>query len=235
MPRAEFLTRWRYRKGEHVTILGPSQSGKTTLGFQLLESVISPDLLAYMLVMKPRDPTVSEFAKRANLRRVKTFPPSITSSLWDRFLGRHPSGYLIWPEHTYDPDIDDIRLYHDFRRAMIHAYRDRRPNIVVADEAGGVAKELNLERTLKTLLMRGSSNDTGCWEFSQRPVDMPVHGYSQATHLFMHRDPDKRNRERLREIAGQNDPKEIDQLVTFIPKHHFLYTHQAGGRLVIGP
>lgn len=233
MSREEFLDRWRYLDGEHVTVLGPSQSGKTTLGFQLLEKVTHPGRQAFVLCMKPRDRVVEAWGKQLGLVRARGWPPM--TSWWRRLIRAESNGYLVWPEHTYDFEIDDLRLYHAFRAAMIHAYKSKRPNIVVADEAGGIAKELNLERALKTLLMRGSSNDTGCWEFSQRPVDMPVHGYSQAKHLFMHRDMDKRNRERLREIAGQNDPKEIELITTHTPRHHFLYTHQDGGKVVIEP
>lgn len=230
--RQDFLERWKYNPGEHLTILGYTQSGKTTLGFQLLESVVHPKLQAMVLVMKPRDKTVSQWGRQLGLLRTRSWP-AFTG--WRRIFGAGQNGYLVWPSHTFDPDIDDPRHYRIFRATMLGSYKSKKANIIVADEAGGLAKELHLEKPLKTLLSKGSSMGTGVWEFTQRPVDMPALGYNGATHLFFHQDPDKRNRERLREIGGRHDPKMLEAIVTHLPEHHFLYIHRNGGRLVIEP
>ena len=72
-PRDDFLSRrWRYRAGEHVTILGPTGSGKTYLGYQLLEKVATPKLPGIVLVMKPRDATV-RFNRGITLLQVTHF------------------------------------------------------------------------------------------------------------------------------------------------------------------
>jgi hypothetical protein len=233
LPRDEFVNRFKYKTGEHVTILGHTQSGKTTLGFQLLQRVATPKLPALVLVMKPRDPTVEFWAKEIGLSRTATWPPP--GRFFRKWWGARPNGHVLWPHHTFDLDgNDDQTLYREFRAGMMHSYK-KGDRIVVADEAGGLAKELNLDRALRTLLMRGSSMGCGCWEFSQRPVDMPVLGYSSANHLLMAHDRDKRNRERLRELGGREDPMELDRIVANLPPYHFLYLHQDGGKLVVLP
>jgi len=234
IPREEFIDRFKYRAGEHLTILGYTQSGKTTLGFQLLSKVATPDLPALVLVMKPRDPTVERWAAQIGLSHTKVWPPPARKlRLW---WSKRPNGFVLQPHHTFDLDgWDEANMYDQFRAGMIHHYKVKKPNIVVADEAGGLAKELNLERALKTILMRGSSMGTGLWEFSQRPVDMPVLGYSSATHMLIANDRDENNRKRLRGLGGREDPRELERIITELPRHHFLYLHQHGGKAVILP
>ena len=49
--REEFLADyWTYKSGEHVTLIAPTQSGKTTLAFQLLARSAGPSLPAVVLV-----------------------------------------------------------------------------------------------------------------------------------------------------------------------------------------
>src|ERR1041384_776737 len=80
-PREEFLKeRWDYKAGEHVTFLAPTQDGKTTLAFQLLETTASKELPAIVLVQKPRDPVVKQWLKHLRDERgwIKTenWPPN---------------------------------------------------------------------------------------------------------------------------------------------------------------
>lgn len=216
---------WDYKPGEHVTVLGPTGSGKTHLAYGLLEVTAKPSLPAVVLVMKPRDETVASWSKRIGLKRSQAWPP-----LANPFDSRH-NGWTVWPRHRFDPEADDAMLHNVFRRAILDSYR-RGNRILFADEAAGVSNELDLDRELKTVWMRGRSMDCGLWAASQRPVEIPLHAYSQAHHLFLAHDPDYRTRQRYAEIGGV-DPAIVLRDTESLPRWHWLYIRREGQRRVI--
>lgn len=225
--REEFLSeRWHYRAGEHVTILGPTGSGKTYLAYELLGRTATPALPAIVLVMKPRDSTVTRFTKALRYRRVKFWPPPPALG-----AARKPAGYVLWPPHSFDPDLDDPRLQREFRKAILHSYR-RGNRILFCDETYGLCDELSLVKELRTLWTRGRSMECGLWAASQRPTHIPLWAYNQAEHLFLHNDPDKRTRERFDEIGGV-DPGLVREVVAGLDKHQWLYIRRTGPALCI--
>lgn len=226
--REEFLTeRWTYQPGEHVTILGPTGSGKTYLAYQLLQETSHPKLPAVVLVMKPRDKTVTDWTKTVGYRRVRSWPPM--PSIWRP--NDKPPGWVLWPKHTFDPERDDYLLWQEFRKSMLDCYK-RGNRIVFCDEAYGLSNELGLNRELVTLWTRGRSMGTGIWAASQKPTHIPLHAYNQAHHLFLAHDPDKRARDRFSEIGGV-DPDLLKAAVWGLDKHEWLYVRRDGARICV--
>src|SRR3954453_18157349 len=140
--RDEFIKeRFDYETGEHVTFLGPTQSGKSTLAGQLIHEVATEDIPAIILVMKPRDKTVTEWITKYKWKKVETWPPV----RW--FWEKKPKGYVLWPKHTFDTNRDNKKLSAEFSRALMGSYK-KGDHIVFADEIYGLVAELGLRDDL---------------------------------------------------------------------------------------
>ena len=83
IPRDEFIAdRWVYEPGEHVSLIGITGSGKTTLMRQLLVATATPKLPAVVLAVKPRDANMRRLAREATLTVTTrhTAPSSVAPS-----------------------------------------------------------------------------------------------------------------------------------------------------------
>lgn len=211
-----------YLSGQHLTILGPNGGGKTTLGYELMDITATPQLPGVVLVMKPRDSTVVDFNDQLGFRIVRDWPPGRNL----RAPLAKERGWTLWPEHVFDPSVDDPHLYEVFRRCILDRYK-RGNCIVKADELPGLQRDLNLEQELKAVYKRGRSMGCGMWGMGQRPFDMLQEAYSQAEHLFLSWTPDERDRKRFSEIGGGLDPKLINEIVLRLAKFEFLYLRRS--------
>lgn len=224
IPRDDFLSRyWSYRMGEHVTFIAPTGNGKTTLAFQLLNRTATPELPALVLAMKPKDKTVADFRQETGFRLVRSWPPPY--SLWQP---AKPRGWVLWPRHSFNPYVDNPRHAQIFSRALLDSYK-RGKRIVFADEVYSLEQELGLDEETICLWTKGRSMGTGLWSATQKPTHVSLWAYNQATHLFLSYDPDKRSRDRFREIAGV-DPLLIARGVEELDEYEWLYVKRAGRR-----
>src|SRR6185369_10412460 len=225
--RSIFLaTRLRIRPGEHTTIVGPTGCGKTWLAYQILGGIATRKMPAIVLVNKPRDATAAVFVKELGYRTVTNWPPA--PSIWK---DNKPPGWLVWPPTAYDPDIDRPRKHVVFRRALLDSYKRGRRWIYV-DDAYGVSELLQLREELIELWTELRSNDGGLMAAFQRPSHVPLWAYSQAEHLFLFNDPDKRARERFGEIGGV-DPRFVQDAVGRLGRHQALYIRRNGPRMCV--
>lgn len=244
VPRATFLTQyWDYRPGEHVTMVAPTGYGKSWWKNDLLAATATPDLPAVVLATKPRDATMDRLLRRTDLRRVTTWPPRDLGQVVTSQSQSKPPGWVVWPIFTGDPRRDDAEHVRIFRRALMHPYsrnaktrknlvgrpaarqRALKPMIIDVDEIYGVAIEMSLRREMITLWSKGRSVGIGLWGGTQRPFDVPQHAYSQPQHLFLGYTPDRRDRQRFREIGGVN-PDLVMAVTERLAWRQWLYIHR---------
>lgn len=211
VPRKEFVYDvFDYGNGQHVTALGPTQRGKTTLCLQLLRANISPERRAVILAGKPpgRDKTMAEAAQKLNLRIVEEWPPGY------RPKDRNRNGYVLRPHHSMrDLKSDNANLQGQFRAALLGNYGNtKQPTITMVDEAHHVQQDLKLKPECEALLMRGAPH-AGCWSLVQRGRYVSYQCYDAPEHIFIFYDPDMSNRMRYAEIGGV-DPKYVEELAS---------------------
>lgn len=214
--RDDFLASvWDHREDEHVTILGQTGSGKTHLAQQLLERTARPEYPAVCLVMKPRDVTVERWRKKVGFKRVTVWSQPVA-----KWSPKQPSGYIVWPRHTFKTDIDNANHARIFEHAIMDCYR-RGNRIIFADETSGLQR-LGLTAELETVWERGRAMRSPIWAVSQRPTYISSHAYNQASHIFLGKITDKRARERFGEISGV-DEYLVRDAVAKLGKYEWLY------------
>jgi hypothetical protein len=240
LDRADFLTGyWSYEPGQHVTLITPTQNGKTTLACQLLDKVATPDLPATMAVMKPRDPVPAYWTEKLGFKEVASWPPH----RWP--WRKKPRGWTHWPRHGLaDVERDNAHLKSEIGKSLNSWYR-KGNGIYFADEVYGMCAELELQKELIAGWTRAGGMKGGLWCGAQKPSGVqgqggvPTFAYNSVSHLFLGFDPDLVNRKRFAEIGGV-DPKLVSDIVYSLKQYEFLYIRKAdstGGPYlsVIGP
>lgn len=218
--RDEFIaSRWAHRWGEHVTILAPSGWGKSTLALQLLEPLSTPRAPTWVLCMKRRDTTVSEWGKAHQFRRTEAWPPAPALD------PRKPAGYLVWPKVTGKVEDDEYRQFVAFEATIQKVRAQGKGAKVLADELADLT-DIGLRRQVSSALRQGRSEDAAIFSATQRPFDIPGLAYGQAMHLFIGNDTDKRSRDRYGEIGGIDKNLLID-LTSNLDQREFLYIRRA--------
>lgn len=212
--RGDFLAMFGrdYKPGQHVTFLGPTQRGKTTLAFQCLKVVISPTHKCLVLASKPpkRDHTMTEVPKKLNLRVIHEWPPEY------EFGDKKRNGWVLQPvQKMRNADEDNAALQREFGKAIMGAYRDADsdlPLITVADEANLVHGDLKLQKEANQALQRGAPHNA-MWTIAQRGRYLSYHVYDAAEHIFLFYDPDMANQMRYAEFGGA-DRREMIRLTS---------------------
>jgi hypothetical protein len=223
--RREFASQYfHYKPGEHVLFGGPTQRGKTTLAFDLLEFCAFPQCPAYVAVSKPHDKVTAKRGIELGYRRVSDWPvPKKLGEIWNG----PPSGYLIWPQFgDLDSDIDNCsRITASLLNDRYTAGVRNKKGILVMDDTMVKSKVLGLDQKMVTISAMSGAMGIGQWTFVQKATDSgraAIWSYSQAEHIFLLPDPSKTAQKNYAMISGA-DPESFIAVSKTLQPFQFLY------------
>jgi hypothetical protein len=215
---SEFLKRFDWRQGEHVTLIGPTGTGKTTLSAQLLYR------RAFVVGVgtKPRDETFQHLINVERYQVVQHLPlaPPKTGAR-----------VIIWPKQTTLDRAAKRAIGERIRETFDRAY-SAGSWCVFMDEIAYGSKTLQLRPEMEDLWQQGRAVGVSFIGSTQRPRHIPVDAYSAATHLFLWRTNDAYDLKRLGELNNA-DVDLVRRVVKNLPAHHALYVSTRTGAMAV--
>lgn len=206
-----------WRQGEHVTMVGTTGSGKSTLGMQLLP------LRGHrcIICVKPADALMRKIAREEDYTITTEWPPKKESA----------ERIILWPPNRGSDNMHEQA--ETVSRALRNLYREGKW-CVYLDELEWLTgpKYLGLENEVNPMWQHGRSLKLSLVTGAQRPRHVPMLAYDQATHLFLWQNSDKYNRQRMGDLGGM-DSKLITEIMARLPRHVFLYVNTREQRLAV--
>jgi hypothetical protein len=212
----------RIEPGEHVTIVGPTGAGKSTVLVELAE--MFPDVV--LVVTKRRDELLSGLRRRGWTveRDIGQLQRGPRMSFFERYFGEPaapPMRVVFWPrpgstiKATRKAQAEQVR-------ALLDWAHNRGRVAIGIDEAMYAVEDLRLAAELRTLWHEGRASGISLLAASQRPSWLPKSAYSSPTYLAMFRTNDPDDLKRLADIGGAIDPKPLGRELRLLHRHEFL-------------
>jgi len=202
-----------WRQGEHVTLLGHTGSGKTTLARHIIQKRSHKLIFA----TKPRDPNIDVFKRDGfSLTRVWPVDPRIKRNV------------LFWPKIERTSDI--ATQADAIAKCLQSVYRTG-GWCLYFDEVRYITDTLGLQRPLEVIWLQGRALKLSILAGTQRPAWIPREAYSEASHLFLWRSTNRYDLKRL-EDASNVDTKELSPILRNLPKHDVLYINTRDGSMI---
>ena len=170
LPWNEHLERLNWQQGEHITLVGTTGCGKTTLA----QALLPKRKFVLILATKPKDPVIDQFKGDGYtvMRDWFAFDPKTTPRV------------LLWPR----PDRS-IRTTRAKQKELFSQVLEDVFNAggwcVYIDEAQYFTGDLRLEPELNHLWQMGRAMKMSLMVGNQRPRHIPLAAYSQAQHLYV--------------------------------------------------
>lgn len=226
---AEFRPWFRYQwqQGEHVSTVGPTGAGKTTLVLELLDR---RDFVC-AIGTKPKDPTLDRLVKQHGWQLCRDWSgspwlstgrgPKVQRVRMSDGSQRDRCHAVLWPKFVeagdqhHQAEVIGAALDDMFREGSW---------TIFADEVYYLTKILGLGPLLDTIWTQGRSNKVTLVGGTQRPAWVSLFMYNSATHLFFFADNDETNLRRVAGLGGVSSSL-VRSIVAALPRHHVLYVN----------
>jgi hypothetical protein len=214
-----FMAAWPANAGgqaEHVTLIGPTKQGKTTLALALLdERRRRRDAHIVIFATKPRDPTLTKLGWPV----IREWPPGYGQRaviFWPRF-SKDVRQAAYYQRRAFDPVLADV--FHDGNR------------VVYFDEAFYFTDVLGLGGTMRQFWTQGRSVNLIVVAGTQRPRGVPREMFSEASWFIAFRTADEDELRRVSEIGGV-DTRTLREVMRTLKPHEFVAVRTRTGEMV---
>lgn len=212
-----FRSRWA--PGQHCFFDGPTGSGKTVACRVLARN----RLYVVVLGTKPRDPEMDAYIADGFVR-IEDWPPT------PKQLKPQPDGsvhLILWPKIK---TRQDLRRFRPVYARFLDDAQVKGGWTIVADEGHWLSSRsgLFLSDHLEAIAYGGRSADVTLMLLAQRPRGIPIHAWTNASHLFIWHGG---NTDDQRELAslGTHPPREVQAAVQQLEGFDFLYLPARSG------
>lgn len=216
VPWGRFLAETNFRQGEHITVVGSTGSGKTTLALRLLP------YRKFTCVLATKNADESLYPKLESDGYVMTDDPE---------LDAETDPLVIFRPKLEAPTAEAQEEQREkFQQVLIGIFNEG-GWAVYGDEIRYLSDNLKLKRELELLWLQGRSLGITMVVSTQRPVSIPVVAFESASHLFLFRTTDQANIDRAAEFESANKPL-LRYLLPRLPFHEVLYIEARTGRML---
>jgi len=205
----EFV-RWhgqRWEQGDHMTLIGPTKAGKSTLCRFLLRRRDYVTLFA----TKGKDTTVDEYKRKEGF--------NVQRKQWD---GSRHNLIVLWPKGKTQEEVVH-QQQHIFHDAIDRMYQQG-GWCMYFDEVSYMTDFLGMSRKMRWLLQQSRSSGISVVAATQRPAFIPLAFYDQPEWLIFWNDNDETNLKRIQNIGGMNG-RVIRELVQSLEWREILCLH----------
>lgn len=214
VPWDEFLKTLDWKQGEHMTLVGPTGCGKTTLA----RAVLPRRKYVTIAVTKKKDPSLDKFKGEGYVERKEFYD---TGEVHPRILLKPTMKRL---EDRYrQAEVFHAWLESIYRSGGWTAY---------LDELRYITRTLGLQPVMETLYLQGRALKVTVVGATQRPAWVPREAFSEPTHFFLWRVTDKQDTKRLSEISGRVNVQQLVKEVGSLGFHDTLYVNARTGQMV---
>lgn len=219
----DFLAQLDWRLGEHVSLIGSTGKGKTTLALALLPFRRA----AAIWSSKPTDDTIDKHVTASKWRRPTAARPYRSIGNWPPPPGEHRVMLRPATSHFDTARAHKRNVFHECVAAIMSPGGGNW--CIFADDTYYLCEHLGMTDDLTDVWAMGRSHGVSLMAATQRPANIPLLAY-QATHLFLWRENDARNLKRLSEISAA-DTKVVEATVQALGPHEALYVNSNTGQM----